>query len=192
MSDDRRPLDDLIDPVGDDERARLERVHALLLAAEPPPELSPALVEPPAPPRVKVVPLLRRYRLTVIAVAATLAVGLFAAGYLTGRDGRTLDRQVAMAGPNGARATIDVFEVDAAGNWPMELRVSGLRDLLPGKRYALWLTRNGKLADPCGTFAVADGSASVPLNAPYRFRDYTGWVVVKAGSSDFVLRTATV
>jgi hypothetical protein len=192
MSDERRPLDDLIDVVGDDERARLDRVHQLLLDAGPPPELSPGLVQAPAPPKAKVVPLLRRYRLTVIAAAATIALGLFAAGYWTGRDGRTLENQVAMAGPNGAQGMIDVFKVDEAGNWPMELRVSGLRDLPAGQRYALWLTRNGKLADPCGVFAVANGEASVPLNAPFRFRDYTGWVVVRAGSTDFVLRTASV
>ena len=141
---------------------------------------------------MRVIPLLRRYRLTAIAAAATLALGLFAAGYLTGRDGRTLDFQVAMAGPNGASGMIDVFKVDAAGNWPMELRVNGLRDLPAGKRYVLWLTRHGKLADPCGTFVVSDGSASVPLNAPYVFHEYTGWVVVPAGTTDVVLRTATV
>lgn len=192
MSDERIRLDELVDAVPDGERERLERVHELLIAAGPPPELSPELVTVPAPPRAKVIPLVRRYRLTAIAAAVALAVGLFSAGYLTGRDGRTLDFRVAMAGPHGASGTIDVFEVDAAGNWPMELHVSGLRDLSAGKRYELWLTRNGKLSDPCGTFAVANGEASVPLNAPFRFRDYTGWVVVESGSTDFVMRTATV
>jgi len=192
MSDERLRLDELVDDIPDEERERLERVHELLLAAGPPPELSPDLAEVPAPPRAKLVPLVRRYRLTAIAAAAALAVGLFTAGYLTGRDGRTLDFQVAMAGPHGARGTIDVFEVDAAGNWPMELHVQGLADLPSGKRYVLWLTRRGKLADPCGTFAVANGEASVPLNAPFRFREYTGWVVVEAGSTQVVMRTATV
>ena len=190
MSDERRSLDDLIDAVDGDERARLERVHRMLVDAGPPPELSPGLVEVPAPPKAKVVPLLRRYRLTAIAAAATIALALFAAGYWTGRDGRTLEHQVAMAGPNGARGSIDVFERDEAGNWPMELHVSGLRDLPVGKRYALWLTKDGKLADPCGVFAVAGGEASVPLNAPFSFHDYSGWVVVPAGSTRVVLRTA--
>lgn len=192
MSDDHPRLDELVDAVPDGERQRLERVHELLIAAGPPPELSPDLVEVPAPPRGTVLPFVRRYRLTVIAAAAALAIGLFATGYLTGRHGRTLDFQVAMAGPQGARGTIDVFEADAAGNWPMELHVEGLRDLPTGKRYVLWLTRDGKLADPCGAFAVANGEASVPLNAPFSFREYSGWVVVEAGSTDVLLRTATI
>lgn len=192
MTDERRNLDDLIDAVGDDERTRLQTVHDLLVEAGAPPELPPRLAIPPEPPRARVIPLFNRYRLTAIAAAASLALALFGAGYLTGRDGRTLDRQVPMAGPAGARATIDLFQIDEAGNWPMELRVSGLPDLPAGRRYALWLTRNGKLADPCGTFRVANGRASVPLNAPYRFRQYTGWVVVETGSDEFLLQTATV
>ncbi|MFN8223345.1 MAG: anti-sigma factor [Gaiellales bacterium] len=192
MSDERRPLDDLIETLGGEDRARLERVHDLLVAAGPPPELPPSLESPPAPPTAKVVPLVRRYRLTAVAAAAVLALGVFGAGYLTGQRGPALDRSVPMAGANGARATIDVFEIDEAGNWPMELHVSGLPDLPDGKRYALWLTRNGKLADPCGTFRVAGGEADVPLNAPFKFREYTGWVVVEEGAEEFLLRTATV
>jgi hypothetical protein len=45
-------MTDLDDLVGDDleprERARLERVHALLQQAGPPPELPPALEQAPA------------------------------------------------------------------------------------------------------------------------------------------------
>ena len=69
-----------------------------------------------------------------------------------------------MCGAGQATAELELFEKDEAGNWPMELRVCGL----PAGRYELWLTRDGKLAEPCGAFAVAAGETTVPLNAPYR------------------------
>ena len=193
MSDHRIDLDDLVGEVPAAERERLARVHELLLQVGPPPELSPALSEPPAPPVAKLINFPRRYRYSSIAAAAVVAVTLFGAGYLVGgsTDPR-VERTVAMSGPQGAKATIDVFEGDAAGNWPMKLTVSGLPALPNGKPYALWLTRNGDLADPCGTFTVGDGETVVPLNAPFALKEYSGWVVVAAGSKDVVLRTSTV
>ena len=92
---------------------------------------------------------------------------------------------VAMSGGGGASGSLAVYEMDHAGNWPMRLRVSGLAE----GRYALWLTRGGKLAEPCGTFAVASGRANVPLNAPYKLRAFDGWVVVPAGERAPVLTT---
>ena len=85
----------------------------------------------------------------------------------------------------GATAQLDLFEKDAAGNWPMELRVRGLAS----GAYELWLTRGGKLAKPCGAFAVSARETTVPLNAPYRLRDFDGWVVVAVGSEKPVLTT---
>ena len=85
-----------------------------------------------------------------------------------------------------------MFDKDAAGNWPMELEVHGLPALAADRRYELWLTKDGKLVEPCGTFAVAAGETEVPLNAPYVLRDYDGWVVVVDGSTTPVLRTAEV
>jgi hypothetical protein len=90
-----------------------------------------------------------------------------------------------MSGAGGASGTLVVYEMDHAGNWPMQLRVAGLAQ----GRYALWLTRNGRLAEPCGTFAVASGKARVPLNAPYKLRSFDGWVVVPAGAKQPVLTT---
>jgi hypothetical protein len=69
----------------------------------------------------------------------------------------------------------------------MSLRVRGLR---AGATYELWLTRDGKLAESCGSFAVAAGTTEVPLNAPYRLKEYDGWVVVEAGSTEPVLTTS--
>jgi hypothetical protein len=98
-----------------------------------------------------------------------------------------------MSGGGGATASINLFSRDEAGNWPMTLRVSGLAPLPEGQTYALWLTVNGKLADPCGTFTVAAGTTQVPLNAPYPLKDYDGWVVVRSGTqAPFLLRTGTV
>lgn len=180
-------LDDLI---GGDlepgERARLERVHALLQQAGPPPELPPSLDQAPEPQTARVIPFPRRYRYTALAAAVVAACALFGVGYLAGGAGGSEPvRTVAMSGASDASAQLDLFEKDAAGNWPMKLRVSGL----PEGRYELWLTRGGELAEPCGAFAVAAGETTVPLNAPYTLRDFDGWVVVPAGETGPVLTT---
>jgi hypothetical protein len=189
----RHPLfDDLVDgDLAPTERERLQSVHELLLRAGPPPELPPALEVPPAVETAQVIPFPRRYRFTAIAAAAAIAVVLFGAGYLLGGNGGSSSvlRTVEMRGSGGAVASLAVFAKDDAGNWPMELTVSGLEPLPAGETYELWLTRSGKLADPCGTFAVARGTTEVPLNAPYRLRDYDGWVVVRAGTTTPVLST---
>jgi hypothetical protein len=182
---------DLRDIVGDDlepgERERLERVHELLLRAGPPPERSPAIAHAPEPPTARVVPFPRRYRYTALAAAAVAACALFGLGYLVGGGGTTEPLQtVAMSGPSQASAELDLFEKDAAGNWPMELRVRGL----PAGTYELWLTRGGKLAEPCGAFAVAgEEKTTVSLNAPYKLKAFDGWVVVPAGAREAVLTT---
>ena len=72
----------------------------------------------------------------------------------------------------------------------MTLQVSGLAPLPEGKTYTLWLTRGGKLAESCGTFVVAAGSTKVPLNAPYRLKQFDGWVIARTGSNTVLLSTA--
>jgi len=176
---------DLIgDDLGRDELERLQRVHTLLEQAGPPPSLSPGLARPPAP-GAEVIRFPRRYRPLAAVGAAAAAALLFAVGYLVGDSGPSTEFTVAMTGAGGARGTLVVYEKDAAGNWPMRLRVSGLAE----GRYALWLTRGGKPAEPCGTFAVASGETSVPLNAPYKLRTFDGWVVVPSGTQEPVLTT---
>jgi ferric-dicitrate binding protein FerR (iron transport regulator) len=169
------------------ERARLERVHELLVAAGPPPD---------APTPAPVVAMRPRRRGALLALAAALAVAAFALGaaLVDGTSsGRAVDYDVSMAGTDAApdaAATIAVFEVDEAGNWPMELRVEGLSPAASGRPFELWLTRDGELAALCGAFATAqDGSAAVPLNAPYRFDDFDDWVVVERGSETPLLTT---
>lgn len=183
-------MKDLRDLVGDDldprEAERLGRVHELLTRAGPPPELPPELAAPTgAAPPARVIPFPRRYRFTLTAAAAVAATALFGIGYLVGAIGEAPVRTVSMTGETGARATLELFEEDAAGNWPMELEV---RDLPPGT-YELWLTKDGELAEPCGVFKVSDPTTTVPLNAPYRLRRFDGWVVVRAGKTTPVLTT---
>jgi hypothetical protein len=180
-------FDDLVGrDIDEGERARLERVHDLLVAAGPPPE---SAVAPP----VQLRP--RRRRAALLAIAAALAVASFAAGaaVVDQWGGRNVDFTETMTGtPAAAKAngSLAVFDIDAAGNWPMELTVRGLSPAANGRAFELWLTRDGKLEALCGSFlTAADGSAVVPLNAPYRFDEYDGWVVVQKGSDTPLLTT---
>ncbi len=182
-------FDDLIgNDVEASERARLERVHHALVEAGPPPELSPRLSSPPAD---NVLPLRRRRRTGLVLLAAALAVGAFAIGFVVADSGGpSTDRVIALWGAGGATASLVVFEIDDAGNWPMKLEVEGLGPVTDGSRYQLWLTRGGELAALCGSFLVeADGTTVVPMNAPWRFDEFDGWVVVEQGSKTPVLTT---
>lgn len=182
--------------VGEDvepaERERLRRVHDLLLAAGPPPELSPALSSPPH--AAEVVPLQRprRRRLgAALILAAALAAAAFGAGFLVGdrtAAGPEPEFVVAMRGGD-AQASLAIFPRDDAGNWPMEMTVRGLPELPAGQSYELWLTKSGELSERCGTFVVSGAKTVVPLNAPYRLRDYDGWVVTRTGSTRTLLTT---
>jgi len=177
--------------VGDDldpgERERLRRVHELLVAAGPPPE------PPPAAPVVELRPGRRRGAL--LAFAAALAVAAFAVGALVGdrAAGRDVDFEVAIQGTRAAPSAsgrLTVFQIDEAGNWPMEIEVRGLAPAESGRPYELWLTRDGRPSALCGSFLTdANGWARVPLNAPYRFREFDGWVVVGEGSTTPLLST---
>jgi hypothetical protein len=175
------------------EHERLLRVHELLVAAGPPPELQLreglALTDEP----VQISS--RRRRSALLALAAALGAVIFALGVLVGDRGDrpgTFD-VVPMTGTaytTGVRASLTIFDSDEAGNWPMEFRVDGLEPPSGGRPYELWLTRGGKLAALCGSFlAEADGTTVVPLNAPYKLKEFDGWVVVVEGSSSPLLTT---
>jgi hypothetical protein len=186
----RRPPD-LDDLVGVDlpipERERLLKVHELLLEAGPPPDVAE---------ETPVVPLRpRRSRRVLLALAAALALLAFAAGTAVGERsaGRTVDFEESMRGTDsaaGAAANLVVYELDDAGNWPMELEVEGLPPAASGRAFEVWLTKGGELAALCGSFRTdATGSASVPMNAPYKFSDFDGWVVVEQGTQAPLLTT---
>lgn len=180
---------DLIDANGLDpeEEARLRHVHELLVQAGPPPDLPPALEQAPESQTAEIVqfPLLPRRRWAVAAVAAAaVALLAFGGGYLTGnhksRSAFSTNRVVPMHGSSEALALLRVSKADSAGNWPMQLEVTGLAQQSdPGAYYELWLTRNKKAVEPCGTFRVHDKTTRVRFSVPYRFEGVDGWVITK-------------
>jgi hypothetical protein len=188
MSERRPDFDELVGPdLAAEERGRLLRVHELLLQAEPPPEVTP---------RAPVIELHPRRRHGLLAaLAATFITAAFAVGVVVGdrTAGRDTDVVVAMEGTPAAptaSASLVVYEIDDAGNWPMEMTVEGLAPAESGRPYELWLTKDGELAALCGYFKTDfGGSASVPMNAPYKFKEHDGWVVVEEGSETPLLVT---
>jgi hypothetical protein len=192
---------DLRELVGDDvpadELERLGRVHELLMRAGPPPELPGELAEAPEPgATVALVP--KRHWRPLAALAAALALAAFGVGWLAASAGDSggesfppIDFHVPMAGTPAAPhavASIAVAERDEAGNWPLAMTIRGLP---ANGSYELWLTKKGKLAALCGPFRT-DGEAVAYLNAPYRLRQYDGWVVTRAGEKQFLLKTTKV
>jgi len=182
-----KDLHELINDTSPEERDRLQRVHDLLVQAGPPPELPPALSEAPTPaqmPRQEELGWLPPRRSgRILTLAAGFAVVALALGYLVGRHGAGFHTQFtkvmhATKADRSAQAVLAVGKLDAAGNWPLQLTVTGLRRLPTGGYYELWLTKQGRPGASCGTFRVESGQTIVRLNAPYDFRKYSGWIVV--------------
>ena len=172
--------------VGDEgtaeELERLRRTHELLIAAGPPPELSPDLASPPVPRAATVTVLPRRHRWSAALVAAAVIAASFGIGYLIGNRGNEVPtaRLVTMRGvgtTQDAKATLRVGAEDGHGNWPLVLSVDGLRKVAKGSWYELYLTKKGKPAESCGTFNSGAGTTTVRMSVPYELRDYDGWVV---------------
>jgi hypothetical protein len=194
------------DLVGEDlpdtERARLERVHELLVAAGPPPELPPELVQPDLDPREQNLEFLpRRRQGFVIAIAAAVGIAAFLGGFLAGRTKDSFGTPVFTIPMKGtalaqnASATIDVGKSDEAGNWPLRVKVNGLKPLPKGQYYEMFLTKKHKPSASCGTFRVTSTGDTVRLNAPYNLRGFDGWVVTRERSGNnthpIVLKTTT-
>jgi hypothetical protein len=186
-------FDELVGALEATERERLLRVHELLVAAGPPPELS---ADSDSPPEAAQVHRLPQRRLRVALLAAALGILVFAAGFLAGDQANPYGgtfRVEAMTGvgvAEGATARIEIFDRDDAGNWPMEIDVTGLRPPADGDLYEVWLTRGGELVALCGSFlANPDGTTVVPMNAPWRLDEFDGWVVVETGSKEPLLTT---
>jgi hypothetical protein len=187
-------FDDLIEAdVSDAERSRLQHVHDLLVAAGPPPELSPRLeagptlamtLSRPAKPRGRRIALLA-------ATIAILAVA-FVLGYVAGnRGGGLASAQTTMqlsgthAAP-AALAALKILPADTSGNWPMKLTATGLPKLGRDGYYEVFLVRNGKIYAPCGSF-VSKGNRrgiDVTLNAPYNLQPHDTWIVTKQKRGD--------
>jgi hypothetical protein len=172
--------------LGMEERARLENVHDLLVAAGPPPELPPALLEPAAEPTGHhVVGLPRRRAGALLALAATIALVALVAGYAVGQRGNERFSSIGTVKMHGtkaaasASATIAVGERDPSGNWPLKLVVHNLPPLPRRAYYEMFLTKDGKPVASCGTFVSSDKTVTVRLNVPYNTRRYDGWVVTR-------------
>jgi hypothetical protein len=180
-------LDDLFDDLSPAERARLQHAHDLLLAAGPMPELPPELEEPMAPPTADIIPYFpkRRYAAGALAAAASVAAA-FGVGFLVGHHktggsfvAAKVVRMHATAAAPRALASITLGKHDAAGNWPMLVKVTNLAKLPPGGYYTLWLTRKGKAVAPCGSFHAQGTSSTMTFTVAYSLTQFDGWVVTK-------------
>jgi hypothetical protein len=174
--------------LGPEEAARLERVHDLLVAAGPPPELPPRLLEPDheLEHRDNVIFLPRRRAGMVLGIAAGVALLALLGGYLLGQRqqfdeaGSVTMHSTVTASP--ASAVIHVGKADSAGNWPLKVDVKSLPALPEGEYYEMFLTRGAnQRAASCGTFRVSGSSDEVRLNAPYHLRAFDGWIVTREG-----------
>jgi hypothetical protein len=188
VTDDPRFLELVGDDGPPEELERLRRVHDLLVAAGPPAELSPALEKPPAVTDSKIVAFRKRRPATVIALAAALAVCAFVAGYVVAdhRTGFSAERTVPMHGVGqfaAARASLQIGGQDAAGNYPMEMIVHGLKRLPKGGWYELLLSKNGKPTLSCGVFRGQAEAQTIRLSVPYDLDSFpklfNGWVVTR-------------
>jgi hypothetical protein len=191
----RRPPD-FDELVGEDvslsERDRLRRAHDLLLAAGPPPELSPEL-EAVQWPEDALAPLgltrragtRKRSPLLIAAAAVTVAAAAFLLGQATGGSSPNaidVQRVVKLEGTaldGDALATLELGSPDQQGNWPMILHATGLNPLPEGGYYDLYLTRGGKPIALCGTFNVRRAGVTVPFTAAYTLERFDGWVVTR-------------
>jgi hypothetical protein len=179
---------DLVDTeaLSPEEEDRLRRVHELLVQAGPPPDLPPSLERTPQTADAEIIqfPLLPKRRWAVTAlVAAALAAIAFGGGYLFGHSKGSAEafkvtHVVAMHGPNGAEGVVRVSSRDSVGNWPMEVEVDGLpKQPNRDASYQLWLTRNHKPDELCGTFRVSGAKTTVRFTVPYDLTGVDGWVV---------------
>ena len=167
-------------------RDRLRAVHDQLVAAGPPPELTPALrgAPPEADGRVVSLPRLARRRpfLTALAFAAALAAACFGAGFLVGHtqhSGLKVVRVVPLQGEQNSLASIRVGPVDSNGNWPIEFSVTGLPKVEREAYYILMLEENGKPRFSCGYFRVNGGTTKVRFTVPYTITKASRWVVTE-------------
>lgn len=193
-----------------EERERLRRVHDLLVASGPPPELSAALASPQSPPAEDDVPdewlPQRRLGASLLIGFAALAAA-FGIGYLVG-DREPNGRPTADPAPAGqvislrpsdqnntAGASIRLGRKGTDGNWPMVVTVRGLDHLTGGDYYALVLTKKGKPIVTCGTFNVASsGTTSIQMVAAYELKNFDGWAITEYDNEshrDWVVMTET-
>ena len=168
------------------ERERLERVHEMLIAAGPPPELPHELAAPPRP-EGKLVQLARHRLRTGLVLAAAIVIAAFAVGYLFGARGEgsssesfTAAKTAVLGNKPDRLAVVRIGQVDEDGNRPMDVSVDGLDHLSGGDYYTLYMTRNGKPVVTCGTFNVSEkGVTTVRLTVAYDLERFDGLMLAK-------------
>ena len=150
------------------ERARLERLHEVLLSVGPPAELPHDLPTPAPPAQVIPFPAWRRRGALALVAAAAVAAASFAGGFFVGdsNHGMPTAEVVAFHGGSNAFASLRVGKPDTVGNNPMILTVSGLPALEHGY-YELFTVRNGKPSFPCAGFRMTGDRMSVHFSVPY-------------------------
>jgi hypothetical protein len=178
------------DLVGNDlspaERERLERVHDMLVAAGPPPELPQELAEAPRP-QGRLVELARKRLRTGLLLAAALVIATFAFGYFLGARGEestsvafTPVKTAVLGKSTDQLALVRIGERDDNGNWPMVVTVEGLDHLSGGDYYTLFMTRDGKAIVTCGTFNVGeDGVTTVRFSVAYDVDRFDGLMLAE-------------
>jgi hypothetical protein len=189
----RRSFDELVGTdLPPDERARLKRMHDLLVAAGPPPELPPALERPPET-SASVTWLPRRRLGATLVLAAALVLAAFAAGFLIGdrgddssaATGFQTERTVVLGESGGPVAVVRLGEADESGNHPMLVTVEGLERQPGGDYYSLLMLRNGKPVAVCGTFNVESREATtVRFTTAYDFDGYDGLMLAEYREAD--------
>ncbi len=195
-----RDFDELIGTEGlpEGERARLERVHAMLLAAGPPPDLTLALQRAPQPAATRRTPrfagLLQRPMFAAAGYTTVVAAACFGVGFVLGNTSTSANVRVvgavSMQGTavHNEEASIKVGAADSDGNWPLELKVDNLPRLAnKSSYYVLALERKGQRSLFCGMFTVsADGTTNVRFSVPYKITKSSKWVVTAmTPSTDF-------
>jgi hypothetical protein len=184
---------ELRDLLGDDlppeERARLQRVHELLVAAGPPPELPPSLAE--TPDRAAQAPswLPRRRVGAAFALAATIALVAFVGGYVAGYErsdnGFDAARSVVLGKAGAKRVVVRFGQRDANGNRAMLVSVQGLSRARDGNYYTLFMTKDGRPLVTCGTFNVeGEGLTTLRFTIAYELERFDGLLLAEYHHSD--------
>jgi hypothetical protein len=183
---------DFFDLVGDEgtpeEQEKLRRAHDLLVAAGPPPELSPRLSDAPRVGATRAAAFRRRRPATVLTLGAVLVIAAFFVGYAIAnqRTGFSAARTLPMHGVGplaAAHADLAIGSRDAGGNYPLKMTVRGLPRLPNNAWYELLLSKGGRPTLSCGSFLVGERSVTVRLSVPYDLGDFPklfdGWVVLR-------------
>lgn len=180
------------------ERTRLLRAHEALVAAGPPPDLSPALQHAPGTDahyaEVRTLPgryyLPRRAAAGLLAAAAVAAASFGAGYFVRGGDDAGAERAAprfvdlvelrGAAAPN-ALAIVQVTAPDTVGNRELVVTVEGLPRLSGNDYYTLFMTKGDKPVVTCGTFNLRGGvrRTTVRLVVAYDPANFDGLALAK-------------